>query len=159
MELMGYEVNRLKMPSRFERQEMVDEHFLYLYTDNYICVGICAAIMNGFTTEWLNTHLVFYIDCRELGNMDIGTMKFVYLPDYRPEGNVPSPEKCICDFIKYPEELNASRWLYLTMRDYEEDYETPDNWDLVYKKAEEMGIPKEDMDKHMEVYYRIRDNI
>lgn len=125
---------------------------LYKYVYRGHVIGLGANILNGYSYEPAVGGLTYLSNCPELvGNIN-GVYQFVYIKDYREpeygfENCVSTPERTICDFLMYPEELEKDLWVYDAIEGYIEDDETPDNLTEVYNMMDHFGIDRQLLDE------------
>lgn len=116
-------------------------------------IGLGANILNGYSYEQLEGHLIYLCDCAELHNLTNGISKLVYIenykePDFGFENCVSTPERTICDFLMYPKELEKDFWLLDAIEGYYEEY---GNFDKVYEMLNHFGISHTKFDEYVEV--------
>lgn len=118
-------------------------------------IGLGASILNGYSYESLLGGITYYCPCKELDGVSDGVSRLIYLSGY-PEielgvdcDNFTNPERTICDFLMYPEELNADLFLYDLLEGYRDDEDTPDDWNRVYEMMKKLDIPKEKLDERL----------
>lgn len=112
---------------------------------NYKVVGLGASILNGYSYAPYTCCLPVYTPVKDMNDIRGFFFRFVYLEDYNEEigyeeGNIPSPERTICDYLMYPKELHAYLYLVETLEGYEEEY---NNFDRVYEMMKLFNIPKD----------------
>lgn len=116
-------------------------------------IGLGANILNGYSYEHLEGHLTYLCDCRELNNLFNGIATLIFIEGYKEpnfgfENCVSTPERTICDFLMYPEELQKDLWLLDAIEGYYEEY---GNFDKVYEMLDHFGIPHTEFDEYVEV--------
>ena len=119
-----------------------------IINDNKV-VGLGATILNGYSTVNPFGGLKFLAPCEELNGVYSSVFEYVYLNGYNnvigyEESNVSSPERTICDYLMYPNELNAGLYLLNTLEGYEDEF---GNFDKVYEMMDKLGIQRSELDK------------
>lgn len=113
-------------------------------------VGLGANIMNGYGQQSLCGNMTFLCSIKELDGLDSGLWRFVYIKDYKDNGigfynnGVTTPERTICDFIMYPDELSAGLWVWDALEGYEDEYNG--DWSKVYEMMDILGISRKKLD-------------
>ena len=111
-------------------------------------------IFHGHSYERLYSHIYVYTPYEWLDGSETNLMKFVYLENYdRSKGydgksSIPNAERTICDFLMYPDKLNADLWICDEIRGYLEDHEdiTP-----IYEMLDYFKIPHSEFEKYLDV--------
>lgn len=145
--------------------QYLEENRFYIVKDTIIpdvsalyvghIIGLGAVILNGYSYENLVGNVTYLCNCKELDGVSSAVFRLVYIKDYKEpdfgfqENHVSSPERTICDFLMYPEELQADLWIYDAIEGYIEDDETPDDFHLVYEMMEKLGIDKGLLDERL----------
>lgn len=117
-------------------------------------IGLGAIIFNGYSYENLIGNITYLSVCKNFDGLSTGVARLIYIEDYKEpdfgfENHVTTPERTICDFLMYPEELHADLWIYDAIEGYIDDDETPDDFHLVYEMMEHLGIDKQLLDERL----------
>lgn len=129
-------------------EKSVDSIIEYIVS-NYKVVGVGATILNGYSYIPCIYGLTIYTSVKDLNGFSSLLRKMVYLENYNSEigyeeSNVSSPERTICDYLMYPDELNAGLYLLDTLEGYEDEF---GNFDKVYEMMNKLGIQRSELDK------------
>ena len=118
-------------------------------------IGLGALILNGYSYENLIGNITYLSNCKEMGTFDTVVTRHIYIEGYKEkdygfENHIATPERMICDFIMYPEELSADLWVHNAIIGYIEDDETPNDFHLIYEMLDHFGVDRSLFDKRVE---------
>ena len=112
-------------------------------------IGLGAVILNGYSYENLEGNISYLCNCKEFDGAFDGVCRYIYIENYRePDygytegGVIPTPERMICDFFMYPDELNFNLYVWDALIGYQDDDETPDDFSLVFEMFDHFGLDK-----------------
>lgn len=110
-------------------------------------IGLGAIILNGYSNEYIIGNLTYLTNIKDLDGLSTGIFKLIYIKDYKEpdfgfNNHVSTPERTVCDFLMYPNELCADLWIYDILEGYLEDEDTPNDWGKVYEMMEHFGIDR-----------------
>lgn len=131
-----------------DRTKFDEVNLINIIEKCFYIVGNGATILNGYSYHRPIGGLVVYLPIEELSGMDCFAYRTVYLPDYNTtigyeNSRVSSPERNICDYLMYPDLLEADFYLLDAMEGYYDEFE---NFDKVYEMMEKLNIPREKLD-------------
>ena len=124
----------------------------FVYYENFSgkITGLGASILLGYSMEWLWGNVLVVAPSRSIDGLFTGCEKFVYLENYDRQTGfneyLPSPERLICDFLMYPEELKFNLYYWDVLEGYIDDDDTPNDFNRVYAMLDFFKIAREKFD-------------